>query len=172
MKGLAIFNPSSPRSRVSRRLSKATPPEPHANQNASQRDASMQRERCRTLGPLAGIPSGCGSSGAYSGGVAALNHRLIAGMPPASDSSPSMIWDTRGFHNRRHSGAVLIRVSSPPRDTIFFYPTRTAKSQEKRPTRIHTHARTSQAPPYSVARIAFNVPLGRIAAAAFAASGR
>ena len=42
--------------------------------------------------------------GAYSGGVAALNHRLIAAMPTASDSSPSMIWDTRGFHNTRHSG--------------------------------------------------------------------
>jgi len=56
--------------------------------------------------------------GAYSGGVAALNHRLIAAMPKASDSSPSMIWDTRGFHNTRHSGAVVIRVFHSP--TIRF----------------------------------------------------
>ena len=61
---------------ISRRLSAATPPEPHANQNASQRDASTHREGRRTLGPLAGIPSGCDSFSAYPGGVAALNHRL------------------------------------------------------------------------------------------------
>jgi hypothetical protein len=156
---------------ISRQLSEATPPEQYANQNASQRDASMQRERRRTLGPLAGIPSGCGSSGAYSGGVAALNRR-IAGMPLASNSLLSMIWDTRCFHNRRHSGAVLIRVCSPPKDMIFPHPRKTAKSQEKRPSRIHIPARASQALRYSVARIAFNVPLGRIAAAAFAAFGR
>jgi hypothetical protein len=59
---------------ISRRLSAATPLEPQANRNASQRDASMHRERCGARGPLAGIPSGCGSSGAHSGGVASLNH--------------------------------------------------------------------------------------------------
>jgi hypothetical protein len=55
---------------ISRRLSAATPPEPHANKNASQRDASTQPERCLTPGPLAGIPLGCGCFRAHSGGVA------------------------------------------------------------------------------------------------------
>jgi hypothetical protein len=62
---------------ISLRLSATTPQEPHANQNASQRDASIYMQRCRTLGALAGIPSGCGAFGAYSGGVAALDHRLV-----------------------------------------------------------------------------------------------
>ena len=44
---------------ISLRLSAATPQEPHPNQNASQRDASIHRERFRSLGALAGIPLGC-----------------------------------------------------------------------------------------------------------------
>jgi hypothetical protein len=55
---------------ISRRLSAATPPEPHANKNASHRDASMHWQSCRTRGQLAGIPSGCGCFGAHSGAVA------------------------------------------------------------------------------------------------------
>ena len=50
---------------ISLRLSAATPQEPHANRNASQRDASIHRERFLALGALAGIPSGC----ALIGGV-------------------------------------------------------------------------------------------------------
>jgi hypothetical protein len=57
----AAFRHAGGMKAISRRLSAATPPEPHANQNASQRDASMHWERCRTRGPLAGIPSGCDS---------------------------------------------------------------------------------------------------------------
>ena len=70
---------------ISRRLSVATPPEASRKHNASQRDASARWVRHRRFGSLAGIPSGGGSFWTYSGGVAALNHRLTAAMPPASE---------------------------------------------------------------------------------------
>jgi hypothetical protein len=44
----------------------------------------------------------------HSGGVATLNHRLIAAMPPASYESLSMIRATKGFHNPRLTGAFLL----------------------------------------------------------------
>ena len=127
---------------ISRRLSVATPPEARANQHASQRDASMHRERFRTLGPLACIPSGCASFGPYSGGVASLDHRLIAAMPPASDPSLSMIWTPGAFHNSRHPRALFIGVSSPPKDTIFFYPPKTAKNLNPRHKPLSTNGAT------------------------------
>jgi hypothetical protein len=58
--------------------------------------------------------------GVFSGGVAALNHRLIAAMPPASDPLLSMIWSLKGFHNPRHSGVVSIGFSSHPKNTVFY----------------------------------------------------
>jgi hypothetical protein len=59
--------------------------------------------------------------GVFSGGVAALNHRLIAAMPPASDPSLSMIRSPKGYHKPRHSGAVSIGFSSHPKNTVFYY---------------------------------------------------
>jgi hypothetical protein len=59
-------------------------------------------------------------SGVFSGGVAALNHRLIAAMPPASDPSLSMIRSLNGYHKPRHSGAVSIGFSSHPKNTVFY----------------------------------------------------
>jgi hypothetical protein len=79
------------------------------NQNASRRDASMQWERCRTLKPLAGIPSGCASFGA----------------------SLSMSWSPKSDHTPRHSGAVSIGVSSHPGDSMFCAPTKCSKKPKQ-----------------------------------------
>jgi hypothetical protein len=84
---LGVFGHAGGMKAISRRLSAATPPEPHANQNASQRDASLRRVRrgrIGSIGPLAGIPSGCGSFSAYTGGVAGAQ-------PPANRCDASGI---------------------------------------------------------------------------------
>jgi hypothetical protein len=52
--------------------------------------------------------------GVFSGGVAALDHRLIAAMPPACDPSLSMILSLKGFHNPRHSRGSFHRVFFTP----------------------------------------------------------
>ena len=77
----AAFRHAGGMKAISRRLSAATPPEPHANQIASQRDASIHGQRCRTLGPLAGIPSGCDPFGAYPAVVSLRStHRLVSSL--------------------------------------------------------------------------------------------
>jgi hypothetical protein len=58
------------------RLSAATPQEPHANQNASQRDASIHRERFLALGALAGTPSRC----AFIGRIPVVSLRSTTGL--------------------------------------------------------------------------------------------
>ena len=55
---------------LSRRLSGATPPETSRTRAASQRDARLQWAFRSEFGSFAGIPSGCGYFGAYSGGIA------------------------------------------------------------------------------------------------------
>jgi hypothetical protein len=103
---------------ISRRLSAATPPEPHANKNASQRDASMQWQRCRICGQFAGIPSGCGCFGAHSGGVAGAQ-------PPANCCDASGIrsftlrelrcWAPGGFSFRAGFDLAGSFLSKTPR---------------------------------------------------------
>jgi hypothetical protein len=54
-------------------------------------------------------------------------------MPPACDardSSPSTICEIRGSRSTCHSGAIFIQVFLQPKDTIFFYPPKTARSHK------------------------------------------
>ena len=81
----AAFGHAGGMKAISLRLSAATPQEPHANQNASQRDASIHRERCRALGALAGIPSGC----AFIGRIPVVSLRSTTGLSIA-------MWYERG----------------------------------------------------------------------------
>jgi hypothetical protein len=44
-------------------------------------------------------------------------------MLPAFDPSLSMILSAKVYHNPRHSGSVLIEVSSHPKNTVFYLST-------------------------------------------------
>ena len=71
---------------ISRRLSAATPPEPSPKNKASQRDASTGACVIGNFGDLLASLTGCDSVGGSFPVVSlALNHRLIATMPSASD---------------------------------------------------------------------------------------
>jgi hypothetical protein len=71
---------------ISRRLSVATPTELRPKNNASQRDASPGACAIGRFGDLLASLAGCDSVGGSFPVVSlALNHRLIATMPSASD---------------------------------------------------------------------------------------
>ena len=85
--------------------------------------------RNRTSGVAGAIPSGWGVFGMNSGGVAALNHRLIAAMPNRGDASGigsvafNDLGSPRDFTKPVTPGRFSLGIPSDPQDPIFFLPT-------------------------------------------------
>ena len=82
---------------MSRRLSAATPPESRINVAAYRGDAGTWLDTSSKFRIVyAGIPSGCSSFEADTGGIANAQPLLTAAKPPASDPSIYVFWGISG----------------------------------------------------------------------------
>jgi hypothetical protein len=64
----------------------------------------------------------------HARGMKAISRRLIAAMPPASDSSLSISWSTKGYHTPSPRGRFH-RGFSHPKISRSIYPPKIAKNQ-------------------------------------------